>query len=93
LVAAVQPEKAQMPGYVSIDGPGEDAGFLGAAYSPFPVLNPSKPTRNISLSRGIDEARFTRRLELWRGLQSDFLADRPGALGVGQRMWASAPWR
>lgn len=75
----------ELPGYVSIGGPGEDAGFLGAAFSPFPVLNPEKPTRNINLSRGIDEARFASRLDLWRALQSDFAAEHPGALVTGQR--------
>jgi hypothetical protein len=75
----------QLPGYVTIGGPGEDAGFLGAAYSPFPVLNPTKPTRNITLSGGIDEARFAARLELWRGLQADFATEHPGALVSGQR--------
>ncbi|MES1204823.1 MAG: DUF1501 domain-containing protein [Pseudomonadota bacterium] len=75
----------RLPGYVSIGGPGEDAGFLGAGLSPFPVLNPAKPTRNISLARGIDERRFARRLDLWRGLQRDFEAAHPGSLVAGQR--------
>jgi hypothetical protein len=79
------PKAGRLPGYVSIGGPGEDAGFLGAAFSPFPVLNPDKPTRNISLSRGIDQARFSSRLGLWRGLQAGFAADHPGALVTGQR--------
>jgi Protein of unknown function (DUF1501) len=74
----------QLPGYVSIAGPGEDAGFLGAAFSPFTVLNPDKPTRNIKLSRGIDESRFASRLDLWRALQADFAAEHPGSLVTGQ---------
>ena len=32
----------ELPGYVSIAGPGEDAGILGAAWAPFPVRNPLK---------------------------------------------------
>jgi hypothetical protein len=75
----------QLPGYVAIGGPGEDAGFLGAAYSPFPVLNPDKPTRNLARARGVDEPRFGARLELWRALQAGFAADHPGALVAGQR--------
>jgi hypothetical protein len=74
-----------LPGYVAVGGPGEDAGFLGAAFSPFPVLNPDKPTRNLSRARGVDEARFGARLELWRALQAGFAADHPGTLVAGQR--------
>jgi hypothetical protein len=74
-----------MPGYVAVGGPGEDAGFLGAAYSPFPVLNPDKPTRNLSPARGVDETRFGARLDLWRALQAGFAADHPGSLVSGQR--------
>jgi hypothetical protein len=90
LVAQVQSQVRaqtgpQLPGYVTIGGPGEDAGFLGASYSPFPVLNPDKPTRNLTRVRGIDELRFSARLELWRGLQSDFSISHPGALVAGQR--------
>jgi hypothetical protein len=73
-----------LPGYVTIGGPGEDAGFLGAALSPFPVLNPDKPTRNITLARGIEQPRFDARLGLWHDMQSDFASDHPGALVAGQ---------
>lgn len=76
---------AGLPGYVSIGGPGAGAGFLGAAHAPFPVLNPSKPTRNLGLARGVDQARFDARLHLWRDLQADFAAAYHGPLAVGQR--------
>jgi hypothetical protein len=76
---------AELPGYVAIGGPGEDAGFVSAAYSPFPVLKPDKPTRNLTLAKGVDEARFGARLGLWRALQEGFAADHPGALVSGQR--------
>jgi hypothetical protein len=74
-----------LPGYVSIGGPGEDAGFLGAGYAPFPVLNPTRPTRNLNLYRGVDQARFDRRIELWRVLQTGFAAEHAGSLVTGQR--------
>lgn len=76
---------AQLPGYVAIGGPGEDAGFLGAAFSPFPVLNPTRPTRNLNLSRGVDAARLDARMQLWRGLQADFAREHDGPLVAGQR--------
>jgi len=75
---------ADLPGYVAIGGPGEDAGFVGAAYSPFPVLKPEKPTRNLTIAKGLDERRFGARLGLWRTLQEAFAADHPGALVSGQ---------
>jgi hypothetical protein len=74
-----------LPGYVSIGGPGEDAGFLGAAFSPLPVLNPAKSTRNLTLARGVDDKRFGARVELWRSLQSEFASSHPGPQVTGQR--------
>jgi hypothetical protein len=75
----------ELPGYVSIGGPGEDAGFLGAAFSPLPVLNPAKSTRNLTLARGVDEKRFGARVELWRSLQAEFASSHPGGMAAGQR--------
>jgi hypothetical protein len=84
LVAASHDARS-VPGYVAIGGPGEDAGFLDAAFSPFPVLDPTKPTRNLGRAGGIDDARFDARLDLWRGLQSGFASDHAGVLASGQR--------
>jgi uncharacterized protein (DUF1501 family) len=77
--------RPDMPGYVAIGGPGEDAGFLGAAYSPLPILDPSKPARNLSPAKGVDDARFSARVELWRALQAAFAASHPGATVSDQR--------
>jgi len=76
---------AGLPGYVAIGGPGEDAGFLSSAYSPFVVKNPLKPVRYLTLPRGIDAARFDRRLELWRSLESGFSAGRGGTFAQNRR--------
>ena len=59
---------AGMPGYVSIGGPGEDAGFLPANYSPFPVQSPLRPVRYLGRARGLDADRFEERLATWRAL-------------------------
>src|SRR5262245_39138746 len=40
LAAERASQAAQLPGYVAIGGPGEDAGFLGAGLAPFPVRDP-----------------------------------------------------
>ena len=84
-VVALTRNAPSVPGYVAIGGPGEDAGFLDASYSPFPVLDPTKPTRNLGYAGGVDEGRFDARLELWRALQADFAGDHPGPLTSGQR--------
>jgi hypothetical protein len=68
---------SDLPGYVALGGPGQDAGFLGAAYAPLPILNPSKPARNLKLARGVDEQRFGARLAFWRQLQGAFAARQP----------------
>ena len=84
-IVALTRNVRSVPGYVAISGPGEDAGFLDASYSPFPVLDPTKPTRNLGLAGGVDDQRFDARLELWRTLQADFATDHPGVLAAGQR--------
>jgi hypothetical protein len=61
-----------MPGYVAIGGPGESAGFLGARFSPFPVRKANQPVRYLAPAKGIDQARFERRLGLWRSLEDRF---------------------
>ncbi len=84
-VVALTRDSRTLPGYVAIGGPGEDAGFLDASYSPFPVLDPTKPTRNLGYAGGVDPGRFDMRLGLWRTLQGDFATDHPGVLVSGQR--------
>ncbi len=74
-----------MPGYVAIGGPGEDAGFLSAAWSPFPVKNPTKPVRYLTPSKGVDDERFEARMSLWRRLETRFSAGRGGTYAEGQR--------
>jgi uncharacterized protein (DUF1501 family) len=61
-----------LPGYVSINGPGEDAGFLSASLSPFPVLDPSKPVRYLSRAENIAEPRFDKRFSLKQQLDKNF---------------------
>jgi hypothetical protein len=74
-----------MPGYVSIAGPGEDAGFLPANDSPFPVASPQRPLRYLTRARGVDGARFDERLELWRQLEDGYAGDGGGEFARGRR--------
>jgi hypothetical protein len=74
-----------LPGYVSIGGPGEDSGFIGAVHSPFPVPKPGKPVRYLEPAKGVDGDRFARRLGLWRDLESDFARSGGGGYATSQR--------
>jgi hypothetical protein len=81
-----RPAGRELPGYVAVGGPGEDAGFLSPELSPFMVQSPTKGVRFLAHAQGIDDARFTGRVELWRGLDDDFAAQHPGgAVALGQR--------
>ncbi len=71
-ITAAEIGKSDLPGYISINGPGAEAGFLGGAYSPFEVMNPENPVKNLERSPAVDQARFDDRLALWRGLEDRF---------------------
>jgi hypothetical protein len=86
LVAEAQGSRAAgMPGYVTINGPGEGAGFLPASYSPFPVNNPLRPVRYLGRARDVDAARFEERLALWRTLEERYAAGRGGGFARNRR--------
>jgi hypothetical protein len=86
LVAEAQGRRSGgMPGYVSINGPGESAGFLPATDSPFPVNNPLRPVRYLGRARGIDADRFEHRMALWRKLEEGYAAGRGGEFARGRR--------
>ena len=74
-----------MPGYVSIAGPGESAGFLPANYGPFPVQSPLRPVRHLGRARGVDAAQFEERLALWRQLEDGYAGGTGGAFARGRR--------
>ncbi len=73
-----------VPGYVAVGGPGEDAGFLSAELSPFFVQNPTRPVRYLAPA-GVGEPRFARRMELWRSFENDFVQAHPSRYAQTQR--------
>jgi uncharacterized protein (DUF1501 family) len=73
-----------LPGYVAVGGPGEDAGFLSAELSPFFVQNATKPVRYLAPA-GVGEPRFARRMELWRSFENEFLQAHPSRYARTQR--------
>jgi Protein of unknown function (DUF1501) len=84
-LVSAERSRGPLPGYVAIGGPGADGGFLGAAHSPFAVLAPSRPVRNLHRFRGLDQERFAERLELRRQLDRDFAAAHASPIVAGQR--------
>jgi uncharacterized protein (DUF1501 family) len=62
-----------LPHYVSIGGRDPaGSGFLGMAYAPFVVLDPTRMPANVELPRGTDAKRFARRRELLDQLEQEF---------------------
>lgn len=74
-----------LPGYVSVAGPGQGAGILGAQYAPFVVADPTGPVKNLRLARGVDEERLRSRVEMWRRLEGRYSARVGGPEVEGHR--------
>lgn len=63
-----------LPHFVSIGNRAGhvDSGFLGASHSPFLLVDPAVPPRNIALPEGVNAERFTRRHDLLKDLELDY---------------------
>jgi uncharacterized protein (DUF1501 family) len=76
---------AELPLFVSIDGPSRSAGFLGVQYNPFIVQNLAEPLRNSGYAPGVDRARFATRTGALAALEDDFAARTGDARIAGRR--------
>lgn len=79
-----------LPGYVSLNLPGQGPGYLGAEWSAFIVPNTEKPVRNLAPPESLDDARFDRRVEIYRQLEGQFAKQHgstevEGARAIGER--------
>lgn len=89
------PTAEGLPAFVSLAGPSIGPGFFGAPFGPFIVQKPGGAPDNTTA--GVDDARFTRRLELLGGLESAFakrvssrmIEDRRAIYGAAQRFMRS----
>jgi uncharacterized protein (DUF1501 family) len=63
---------ADLPAFVSIDGPSASAGFLGAEHDPFVVGDPGAPPDNTGYSRDVSFVRFVQRKAALDALEADF---------------------
>ncbi|WP_394822633.1 DUF1501 domain-containing protein [Pendulispora albinea] len=71
----------ELPNFVSIGGPSLGPGFLGLQHGPFIVDDPAKKPANVALPRDVDEARFRRREEALRSLETRFEPSDPQITG------------
>lgn len=72
------PGNLEVPGHVSLGGPGVSPGFLGAGYAPFRVEATSDPIPNVKPP--VQSDRFDRRLSLLRKMQDSFIKQGRGDL-------------
>jgi hypothetical protein len=72
-------EDFPLPHCIAINSPGEGAGFLGMAHTPFFIQNPTAPIANMTPPRGVNPARQERRLAMLGASLNDFGAVRKGA--------------
>jgi hypothetical protein len=72
------PGNLEVPGHISLGGPGVSPGFLGAAYAPFRVEAGDNPIPNIAAA--VDRRRFERRIGLLETMQDSFVKQGRGEL-------------
>jgi hypothetical protein len=80
VASEIGPKDFDLPHFVSVGNRFATigSGFLGMHYAPFIVQNPSQMPTNVELPGGVNDRRFTRRLDLLKDLEQDF-ADAGGA--------------
>jgi len=71
-------ENFDLPHCISINTPGQGAGFLGMAHSPFVVQNPNAPVANLKPPAGVDMNRMARRREMFSAIEANFVSQRRG---------------
>jgi hypothetical protein len=70
----IAPEDFDLPHFVTVGNRATalGSGFLGMKYAPFIVQNPQQMPTNVALPGGVNDRRFTRRLDLLKDLEKDF---------------------
>jgi len=67
-----------LPHFISVNTPGQGAGFLGMSHSPFMVQNPNAPIANLRPPAGVDDYRQDRRLQMLSMVEKNFLNQKRG---------------
>jgi uncharacterized protein (DUF1501 family) len=76
---------ADLPPFVSLGGPSAPAGILGVENGPFVVQKAGGMPDNVSLSRGVSEARFARRTAGLDVIERHFQAETSDPMVTGRR--------
>ncbi|MCA9699096.1 MAG: DUF1501 domain-containing protein, partial [Myxococcales bacterium] len=81
---------SDLPRQVSLNIPGQSAGYLGARWSAFTVPDAASEVRNLAPPTDLPRDRTARRVELWRALDEGFAKDHPapqvqGARAIGEQ--------
>lgn len=74
-----------LPHFISINSPGQGAGFLGMTQAPFWVQNPTTPIANLMPPQGVDQRRLARRLQLLGQVEDSFGAQGRGIAAVDHK--------
>jgi hypothetical protein len=71
-------ENFDLPHCISINAPGQGAGFLGMSYAPFVVQNPNAPIANLQPPKTVDAYRQDRRIQMLGLVENQFISQRRG---------------
>ena len=77
--------KSDLPAFVSIGGPSFGPGFLGVQHGPFLVMKAGAMPQNLTLSPGVDDARFERRRAALERMEERFADETGDAKVEGRR--------
>ncbi|WP_337174200.1 DUF1501 domain-containing protein [Paludisphaera sp.] len=72
-------EDFDLPHCVSINTPGQGAGFLGMSYTPFMVQDPNGTIANLAPPGDVDAYRMDRRLQMLGRVENEFIRQRDAA--------------
>ena len=75
-----------LPHCISINSPGQGAGFLGMTHAPFVVQNPNSPVANLQPPKGVDEQRMDRRVRMLSLVEGNFESQRRGGAAKDHRL-------
>ena len=62
----------EIPAYVSVGNQSFGAGFLGSQFAPFYIGDINNPDRNLVFPKGVDDARFKRRVDMLKEVDKEF---------------------